>query len=245
MTPAETLIEDLSTLEPIKTWSLIVTLFGDLNGQHVTGKELGLLLGHVGIKTEAMRVALHRLRKDGWIVSTKSGREVTYSLSDHGLAETHAAYEDVYRQDVKYPEGWQFLLTKEDIEAPDPAIRLERSLLLVPMDSALSDGSEVCLRLDMDAIPDWFSARIVPPQTLFQAQRLFDLAGRVRQTELAPLPLAAVRLLLLHHWRKIALRSSSWAHISLVPNGPLAICHDRVTGLLADLPKLSPKAYSG
>ena len=41
-------------------------------------------------------------------------------------------------------------MTKEDIEAPDPAIRLERSLLLVPMDSALSDGSEVCLRLDMD-----------------------------------------------------------------------------------------------
>ena len=76
LTPAETLIEDLSALEPIKTWSLIVTLFGDLNGQPVTGKQLGAILGRVGIKTEAMRVALHRLRKEGWIVSTKIGREV-------------------------------------------------------------------------------------------------------------------------------------------------------------------------
>ncbi|CAD0187027.1 Transcriptional repressor PaaX [Ruegeria sp. THAF57] len=244
MTAADALIDDLCNLEPIKTWSLIVTLFGDLSDHHITGKELGLLMGHVGIKTEAIRVALHRLRKDGWIVSTKSGREVTYSLSDVGLAETRAAYEDVYRRDVKYPQGWKLLLTKSDYAAPDPAIRIERSLLLVPVEAVLLDGAALGLQADTDHIPDWFSDRIVPSQTLVLAQKLCEIAERPGIGDLSPLSLAAVRLLLLHYWRKIALRNSSWAHISMIPQGPLAQCHHRVTQVMADLPRLDPAAFA-
>ncbi len=238
MTPAETLIEDLSALEPIKTWSLIVTLFGDLNGQPVTGKQLGAILGRVGIKTEAMRVALHRLRKEGWIVSTKIGREVTYSLSSHGLAETRAVYEDVYRQDVKFPDGWCVALTRQDCEPTGAMIRLDRALFLVPVSEA-TRSDQTRLRFEPEPVPMWFAGKIVAPQTITHVQRLHDLAGRMDFLTLPALPQATIRLLLLHHWRKIALRGSSWAHISLCPDGPLALCHQRVSGLLAELPKLS------
>ena len=87
MTPTTALIEDLSSLETIKTWSLIVTLFGDLDGEPqvvLSGKDIGAILGHIGIKPEATRVALHRLKRDGWIDTQRAGREVFYSLSDRG-----------------------------------------------------------------------------------------------------------------------------------------------------------------
>ena len=113
MSTVRTLIEDLANIEKIKTWSLIVTMFGDLDECHpqsLSGKEIGAILGHIGIKPEAVRVALHRLKKDGWIHATKSGREVEYGLSQNGLQETAAVYDDVYRRTVKYSNGWKWLI---------------------------------------------------------------------------------------------------------------------------------------
>ena len=103
------LIEDLLKLETPKTWSLIATIFGDLDGDSLSGKQIGALLSHAGIKPAASRVALHRLRNEGWIVSKKHGREVSYTLSDHARAETAAAQKDVYRRDVKFASGWNVL----------------------------------------------------------------------------------------------------------------------------------------
>ena len=48
-----------------RVWSLIVTVFGDLaqrNGDEIAGPVLGEILAPVGVRPEAMRVALHRLR---------------------------------------------------------------------------------------------------------------------------------------------------------------------------------------
>jgi len=33
------------------------------------------------------------------------------------------------------------------------------------------------------------------------------------------------RVLVLHHWRRIALRMGAWAHASFVPGGEIAKCH--------------------
>jgi phenylacetic acid degradation operon negative regulatory protein len=241
---AETLIEELVALEPIKTWSLIVTLFGDMNGKEITGKDLGLLLGRVGIKTEAMRVALHRLRKDGWIESTKSGREVTYRLSSHGLSETRAAYEDVYRQDTKYPDGWVTCWVRQGFAAPPLSIPIDKALVLMPATAAAKAENVVTLKFDDYPPPKWFSSGLVQDKVLRQASRIFDLAASAEIHRMQSLPQAAIRLILLHHWRKMALRPAVWAHISLNPKGPLALCHGRVTDLLSTLPNLSPERFS-
>ena len=61
-----TLIEDLANIEKIKTWSLIVTMFGDLDECHpqsLSGKEIGAILGHIGIKPEAVRVGSTQVKK--------------------------------------------------------------------------------------------------------------------------------------------------------------------------------------
>jgi hypothetical protein len=48
-----------------------------------------------------------------------------------------------------------------------------------------------------------------------------------------------LRLLVLHYWRRMALRSGSWALIALEPEGVLARCHASVTAYLANSPRVA------
>ena len=239
MTPAIALIEDLSSLETIKTWSLIVTLFGDLGGEPqvvLPGKDIGAIMGHIGIKPEATRVALHRLKRDGWIETQRAGREVFYSLSQWAKSETVAVYGDVYNQSVKYPEGWQLVFTEDNTDIIFP--RVARNLVLLPK-AKLETVAGVALSLDTDTPPVWFERLIVSSKTLELANRLLELLERYNQIDNADsnLDASTLRLLFLHHWRKLALRESTWAHIWLKKDGPISHCHSGITALLSNLQK--------
>ena len=239
MTTAIALIEDLSNLETIKTWSLIVTLFGDLDGEPrvvLSGKDIGAIMGHIGIKPEATRVALHRLKRDGWIKTERAGREVLYCLSERGKVETAAVYVDVYSQGVKYPEGWQLIFTEDNTDIS--YLRVTRNFVLLPK-TKLDTVAGVSISLETDMPPVWFEQLIVSPKTLDLAQRLFKLVERFNRIDKIQTDLDAstLRLLFLHHWRKLALRESTWAHIWLKKDGAISQCHSGITALLSNLPK--------
>ena len=103
-----------------------------MGGGPLTGKHLRGFMAPLGIKPEATRVALHRLKKDNWITSQKSGREVTYNLSPKGMAETTAVFGDVYDTAVKYPGGWQLVVLNDGAEPDGPVVMLGRTLAVVP-----------------------------------------------------------------------------------------------------------------
>ena len=56
--------------DPPRVWSFIVTSFGDLtreDDRYISSRTLNRLTAEIGVKPEATRVALHRLRKrTGW-----------------------------------------------------------------------------------------------------------------------------------------------------------------------------------
>ncbi len=239
MTEATALIQDLYKLETVKTWSLIVTLFGDLGGEPqavLSGKDIGAIMGHIGIKPEATRVALHRLKRDGWIDTERAGREVFYSLSERGKAETAAVYVDVYSQSVKYPEGWQLIFTEDNTDIS--YLRVARNFVLLPK-TKLDTVAGVAMSLETNKLPVWFEHLIVPSKTLDLASHLFNLLVRFNRIDKnqAHLDSSALRLLFLHHWRKLALREATWAHIWLKKNGAISQCHSGITALLSNLPK--------
>ncbi|MAI57767.1 MAG: hypothetical protein CML56_02075 [Rhodobacteraceae bacterium] len=242
LTNVRTFIDALTALENIKTWSFIVTVFGDLDSDNqlpLSGKDIGSIMAHIGIKPEAVRVALHRLKRDGWINTEKSGREVLYFLSRRGLAETACVYEDVYSHTVKYPQGWQLVF--EEGEPAFCGIRLSRNLGILPKDRVIEFKDAVMLEFVDQNLPKWLEHLIVAPPTLEIARRLETLLNgyQAMTKPSASLDLIAIRLLFLHHWRKLALRNAVWAHIGLFENGPLSSCHKRITSLLADTPKLA------
>lgn len=233
MQAAHRLVRRLVELETLKTWSLLVTLFGDLKGDELTGTQIRALFGHIGIKPEAIRVALHRLKSDGWITAAKRGREAVYRLSGKGREETDAAIEDVYRKEVKFPEGWQFVLMK-DAFVPAGSIAITKDLILMP--TTLLEGATNGLILESHGrdLPNWFEECLVPQPLLRNAGVLITILKSASPThaDLAERDEIALRLLVLHHWRRLALRPGSWAHIGLLPNGVLATCHAVVTTFL-------------
>jgi phenylacetic acid degradation operon negative regulatory protein len=97
--PLSDAVEALATLKNQRVWSLLVTVFGDLaqnDGDVIEGPVLSVLMSDIGIKAEATRVALHRLRNDGWINSVKSGRNSLHSLTASGRQESSAASPRIY-----------------------------------------------------------------------------------------------------------------------------------------------------
>ena len=234
------LVASLVELETIKIWSLIVTLFGDMAGDELTGTQIRALLGHIGIKPEAIRVALHRLKSDGWITADKRGREAVYRLSAKGRRETDAVIEDVYRQNVKFPEGWRFLLVK-DVSAPAGSITITRELVLVPAALAAHVENGLVLESHGRDLPNWIEECLVPRPLLRIAEALTTILVSASPTgpDVAKPDEIALRLLVLHHWRRLALRPGSWAHIGLLPDGVLANCHAVVTAFLEKGKRLS------
>jgi len=251
LTVLHTTVQQLTKLEAIKTWSLVVTLLGDMSQPQISGKQMGLLLGHVGLKPEAIRVAMHRLKKDGWITSSKNGREVLYSLSKQGVDATELVYSDVYRTDLKYPNGWNLYLVESDdaFEERGPEIiRLLKRLYLVPNGHEAECSSALHIAVQNNNIPIWLVERLIPVDVLAIAKQLNKLALDIInahsidpiQTAVATVDDSALRLLFLHRWRKMALRENTWAHISLFPEGDIAQCQRHVTQLLAKWPRINP-----
>ena len=252
---AQATVKKLTALEPVKTWSLIVTLLGDMSDPQVSGKEMGYLLGQVGLKPEAIRVAIHRLKKDGWITTSKNGREVIYRLSTSGIAATNAVYDDVYGADVKYDIGWKLLLVESaDVleDMGEQAIRLLKRVYLLPASCVIDPKVALEFDIQKSVIPDWVVEHLVPDDVLEIASQLNGLAEQFigdlqdgkATSSLSSIDCAALRLMFLHRWRKMALRDNTWAHIGLFPDGPMAQCHRHVTRLLADLPRLDTQQFS-
>ena len=224
------IILQLVELDTLKTWSLIVTLFGDLDGDVLTGTQIRLLLGHIGIKPEAIRVALHRLKSDGWITSTKTGREAVYQMSPRARSETAAVAPDIYRKRIKPKECWEFHLVEEP-PITSGGILLNRNLALVEVGARPSGHEALVLAAQNQVIPQWVAASLVPEAILNRASKLGLQVDRFSEVE-RPFDKRIFRLLVLHHWRRIALRSGAWAHASFLPGGEIAVCHAKVVALL-------------
>jgi phenylacetic acid degradation operon negative regulatory protein len=232
------ILSRLVALDPLKTWSLIFTLFGDLEGSELTGTQIKTLLGHIGIKPEAIRVALHRLKSDGWIVATKRGREAVYRMSEMAIAETAAVTSDVYLKTPLAQETWCFRLIEEAQPSKD-VILLNRNLSIVPVAEATSDADALVLVPQSQEFPDWIAKALIPERMAALANDLCALIQEYGALTDAR-DKTVFRLLVVHHWRRIALRKGSWAHASFLPRGPVARCHAEVTRFLSETDRISP-----
>lgn len=243
LSSTQKLIDDLASVDLLKTWSLIITLLGDFNRDanvSLSGKQVRTILQHIGIKAEATRVALHRLKKDGWIETTKNGREVYYHLSKLGIEATSAAYKDVYREGDKYPKGWALFLTVQNelnSEAKSNEIQLFKNVILMPFENQQNHHHNMELSFNHDKAPDWFEERLVQRDTLERMTRLTSLAQNFIEDSkrINSMDAVALRLLFLHHWRKMALRETTWAHIWLFKEGSIAQYQRQIIQILNKL----------
>lgn len=232
-------VSKLRGLGPVKVWSLLVTVFGDLASAHdgrLSGAQLTRLFDAMGIRGEALRVALHRLRKEGWIVSERRGRTSAYSMSAKGLQETAAARARIYRGPDGGPSHWRLLLTRGP--CPEGTIRLSNGAALQPAGSPPPRADAWVIPVPVGEIPAWVAGDILPGElTDVAADLVTVLQNRGGPSHASgAYQRMAERILILHQWRRLALREGTWLMMSLQPEGVVARCCIAVQQALADMP---------
>ncbi|SHJ55372.1 transcriptional regulator, PaaX family [Shimia gijangensis] len=202
-----------------RVWSIIVSLFGDLArapGDRISGSQLSRITEPMAIKPEAVRVALHRLRNDGWIASEKSGRSSFYHLTQSGLVQSEAASPRIYTRDVIYPDVWHLCIPEPLRKSErDEQARIMRREGYVSVAQGVYLGPEVapkrddCLTIsgDLGVLPRWLKQQISPPQSVKAYEDLEQALDRFAQIlENAPTPtpleVATLRTIIVHVWRR-------------------------------------------
>ncbi|MBK5958670.1 phenylacetic acid degradation operon negative regulatory protein PaaX [Rhodoplanes elegans] len=92
-------ILDRLRAEPSRTWSIIVTVYGDAIVPRGGCVWLGTLLAFfkaLGIAEGVVRTAMSRLAADGWLERRKAGRNSFYALADKGRDTFAAATRHIY-----------------------------------------------------------------------------------------------------------------------------------------------------
>ena len=212
-----------------RVWSIIVSLFGDLAqspGDRISGAVLSRITEPMGIKPEAMRVALHRLRSDGWIKSEREGRASHYSLTESGLTQSREASPRIYARELTHPEAWQLSVAPTTRQGgKDARDKVMRRQGVLPVASGVflapAQADAVADSLTMtgiiDHVPDWLRQKIAPPEVLqayedlmMALDRFSDIHSTVSYME--PLQVATLRTIIVHVWRK-----ALFSHANLPP----------------------------
>ena len=223
-TSADDLIARLGQLGDLRVWSVIITIFGDAvmpRGGVVPASALSALTDRLGIRPEALRVALYRLAKDGWITRRKSGRNSFYGLSETGAAEFLSASRRIYARAPQLHGPWRLAalphLTEPARAAQDKLMRaagflpLSPVLFLAPVQAGKPPAGAAVVEGDFLAPPDW-ARKALGPQPLQQDYARLEAAladtrkSITRGTPIQSLEAAALRVLVIHQWRRLLLR---------------------------------------
>jgi len=203
MDPLQPLIANLHADGRPRIWSLVITVFGDCvqhRGGRVATARLSRLLGRIGVETGALRTALSRLSRDGWVEGRKSGRTSSYVLTERGLDAFVSASARIYAAPPAMPvRAWVF----DSPPVPGALAAAGGSLRPAPVSDA-ADGFRITGEIAAQSAPAVWAA--LPPAHETALHRLGeDLIAQELVSDV-PLDAAAARMLLVHRWRRLILR---------------------------------------
>lgn len=229
-----------------RVWSLLVTVFGDLaqdRDARISGHLMGRLTDCIGIKPEAMRVALHRLRKDGWIDSHRQGRTSSYVLTDWGRSQSAQASPRIYATHTDNRQAWLVLTDSGQPAArhiPGEAI-VAPHIRIAPVQPETAQSLATLIPVG-GPLPDWVRSKICDPDTVAQSRDLAKRLNRLRAMlrsagTRTPLEIAALRVLIVHSWRRIVLKVPTLPDQMFPVGWDGPACRTVVAELLETLPK--------
>ncbi|KGF68147.1 hypothetical protein LL06_18185 [Hoeflea sp. BAL378] len=212
----------------LSAWSLIVSFMGDAmapRGGVVPAGSVQALMARLGIGHGAVRTAVSRLAADGWIERTREGRNSFYRLSADVVETVLSAERRIYAATSLLPAAAPRTLLIASAPLPEAA--------LTALDAAgalqIAPQSFVCFAPSrgLAAALGLAGATVAEAASLDPGPAMREAMARARQAaEMAPLraayePVAAaleagpapspedamaLRCLMIHEWRRLALR---------------------------------------
>jgi phenylacetic acid degradation operon negative regulatory protein len=204
MDPLAPLIDALHAEGRLRVWSLVITVFGDSvqhRGGRISTARLQRLLGRVGVEAGAIRTALSRLGRDGWVESERTGRMSEYRLSQQGLMRFTEATGRIYAPPQSAPIN-EWSLSLDD---GGPLGFAVGGLQLRPSKSGPS-GAAFRIEGRISSLSPDLKASLLTPAHRATLDKLFADISALHHLDLAPLDACAARTLLIHRWRRIVLK---------------------------------------
>ncbi|WP_029005784.1 phenylacetic acid degradation operon negative regulatory protein PaaX [Azorhizobium doebereinerae] len=244
--------------EPSRTWSIIITVYGDAIVPRGGTVWLGTLLAFfkaLDISEGVVRTAMSRLASDGWLERHKVGRNSFYRLAEKGRETFREAAEHIYAPRTPRWNG-RFDLLLLDAGADRDAARgaLEAAgfgapapgVWIAPSGAPLPAAAEGALRLEAGgdgATSRALAARSWPLDATAEAYARFLAAFEPLRAALATggslsdVDAMVARVLLIHEYRRIVLRDPILPAQVLPPDWPgaaaRALCADVYGRVLA------------
>lgn len=223
-----------------RAWSLAVSFLGDSiepRGGSVGMATITELLSAYGIDNGVVRTSMSRLAGDGWVAREKVGRNSFYALTPLALAETQAAARRIYAPEhPSAPCGWSIYVAG-DRSADDRrreraelmrygAGSLDKHVYILPDTTAVAASASMTV-LSAAPLPDEAAKTLVS-----QAFALEEIENEYAEFSAAYAPLIgkarrvggfdalALRVLLIHRFRRIVLRDPGIPSRYLPPRWP-------------------------
>jgi phenylacetic acid degradation operon negative regulatory protein len=126
-TVVKRLVKDFTDRRPMRTKSLIVTVFGDVVSQHGGTIWLGSLvqaLSGLGINERLVRTSVFRLAQEGWLEAERVGRRSYYRFSDYGIHEYERTAGRIYdMEELPWTGRWQLVMPLDVPESQRDSLR--------------------------------------------------------------------------------------------------------------------------
>ncbi|MFL4469304.1 PaaX family transcriptional regulator C-terminal domain-containing protein [Tateyamaria armeniaca] len=221
-----------------------MTVFGDLAPDGpLDGPTLSRLMHGIGIKPEATRVALHRLRADGWITSHKQGRISAHSLTPKGQKDSIAARPRIYGQPDTEGQSAKLVLMPEpgtDLNPTDFA-QVAPRLYVCAQDTPVPDGAMI---LAPQEFPPWIARDMESDSLRASYAALFSVLEKIEADmndtgHLSAHDIALLRVMIVHAWRRLALKHPMLPRDAHSPDWRGHACGTLVTKLLDRYPRPS------
>ncbi|MFC5303280.1 phenylacetic acid degradation operon negative regulatory protein PaaX [Azospira restricta] len=118
---------------PVRTNSLIITIFGDAIAPHGGAAWLGgliELLAPLGVNARAVRTSVFRLTQEDWLHAQPIGRRSVYGLTPAGQRRISHAYRRIYDTPHEPWNGeWQMVIIPDGVLPAKQREELRRDLL--------------------------------------------------------------------------------------------------------------------
>lgn len=237
-------LQSLIDFAPIKVWSMVVTIMGDLcrtPEDRIGGQALGRIMEEMGVTNQALRTALHRLKRDGWVEALREGRGSTYSLTPTGRERTESVRPVLYATGRPAPAPVFLIVGNPSGPAKSFEDMVDEAAVLIAPRIALSTDPSappdaIVQAFDAASCPDWIRAEVAPPDLVQEYALLTTRLGAIKTAPDTPLDALVTRLLALHHWRRLRLRHGDLPDLML-GDWPGDTARDEIARLLALLPR--------
>jgi phenylacetic acid degradation operon negative regulatory protein len=212
--------------EPSRTWSIIVTVFGDAIVPRGGSVWLGTLLSFfeaLDIGSGVVRTAMSRLAADGWLERRRIGKNSFYRLTEMGRETFAAATDHIYSLRTPSWDGsFRLILTENGKEREAARAQFEEAgfgslaptLWVAPPGAMLPEAARGPLRLDTRVDRDtgrklvakaWPLGRMQRSYTRFLATFAALDKASAQIASLSDLDAFVARILMIHQFRRIIL----------------------------------------